>query len=127
MGRRVYEQKTGAFVWKYWVGEQNSEQCRIKEEIGLGSYRQNINSDVLTISCTERSIDMLRKFVAKKYPKEYAIYASWKWDDFSITEADDLYSDGNIPFAIMCLVYSDYIESKFIDYYGKRLQFHGEF
>lgn len=38
MGRRVYEEVTGEFVWKYVFGGQDSEQGRIQSELGVGGY-----------------------------------------------------------------------------------------
>lgn len=44
MGRRVYEQNTDEFVWKYAFGRQPSEQYRISDELGLGCT-QDIRDD----------------------------------------------------------------------------------
>ncbi|MFO8109720.1 MAG: hypothetical protein R6U17_04240 [Thermoplasmata archaeon] len=38
MGRTVCDLVSGEFVWKYVFGEQASEQYRIYEELGVGTY-----------------------------------------------------------------------------------------
>lgn len=54
MGRRVYEQKTGDFVWKYLFAKQGSEQSRITEELGIGTIAYANDYDVLTLTQEDR-------------------------------------------------------------------------
>lgn len=49
MGRYIYELTTGKYVWKYVFAEQPSEQHRLHDEYGLGSYMSGDCGDILTL------------------------------------------------------------------------------
>lgn len=51
MGRRVYE--NDEFVWKYVFAEQDSEQCRIANDLNIGKITYHGDYDCLTLSISD--------------------------------------------------------------------------
>lgn len=64
MGRRIYDLETGDFIWKYVFAIQDSEQCRVYEELGIGelTYDEETNYDYLTLNRSD--IPALEEYLA---------------------------------------------------------------
>lgn len=130
MGRIVYDLNTAEPIWKYALGEQESEQRRIAYELGVGKITHGEYSDILAIENTEENIEKLENFVESKREiiddfeqfMEEKIY-DYHYDDegnkhigipFEKTDEIEKWkeeNDSDIRFYQMVEVYLDYMNS----------------
>lgn len=94
MGRRVYERGTGEFIWKYAFAEQDSEQYRIPQEIGVGKHLPRKYDDVVVIQ--KKEIPLLEQYLTEKNADE-------KIREFELFLEDNVYTydydeEGNVSY-----------------------------
>ena len=116
MGRYVYE--TNNCVWKYVFAGQNSEQCLIPQEIGVGHmvYNQRETHDYLIIYCSQKAVQKLRNWVLNNCDKEVI--------DNCVKEK---WPEEGPYFPYMVWTYAQYIEDQLETRKGERLRFWGEY
>lgn len=63
MGRRIYDTQTGDFIWKYVFAIQDSEQCRIYDELEIGEYEYNEETGLDFLTLTRSDIPALEGYL----------------------------------------------------------------
>jgi hypothetical protein len=81
MGRYVYD-SNGEVVWKYVFAEQDSEQSRIAEELGIGSITYNEDGDGDVLRLDKSDIKKLKEYL------DETIIVNFFGNEFSATRIE---------------------------------------